>query len=57
MTNKYPGVAADAAVQIAEEAFRAGYEAGIYDAAFSAPDWYSAWSEFEPSEDCKDLLS
>lgn len=55
MKQKFPD--SDAAVQIAEEAFRAGYEAGYRESTrFNASNWYAAWSEFEPSEDCKDLV-
>jgi hypothetical protein len=50
---KYPH--SDAAVQIAEEAYRAGYEAALHTIP-SDGDWYAAWSAFEPSEDCKDLV-
>jgi hypothetical protein len=50
----------DTALAIAEEAFRAGFEAGvthtehpsIYDGF-----WWTAWCEFEPSEAIKDLTT
>lgn len=42
----------DNAIAIAEEAFRAGYEAALADVT---ADWWKAWCEFEPSETMKDL--
>jgi hypothetical protein len=47
---KYPD--SDAAVQIAEEAFRAGYEA----AGGAEGDYWPAWCAFEPSEAAKELV-
>ena len=59
---KFPD--SDAAVQIAEEAFCAGYDSAAQRAVAFHPtkitDWaahrHQAWSEFEPSEDVKDLV-
>lgn len=47
---KFPD--SDAAVQIAEEAFRAGFEA----AALGSKSWWDAWCEFETSEAAKELV-
>jgi hypothetical protein len=49
----------DAALAIAEHAFRAGYEAGVEDALSGGhgggPDVERAWSTYEPPEDIKAL--
>lgn len=46
----------DAAIAIAEEAFRAGFDAGRENRwDRTKPNVEVAWSEFEPSETCKDL--
>lgn len=42
--------AEDAAVQIAEHAFRSGFEAA------RDQTWYDAWSDYDPPEDIKDLI-
>lgn len=56
---KYPD--SDAAVQIAEEAFRAGFRAAqdlvpMSDEISGPAEEHTAWCDFEPSEDCKDLV-
>lgn len=51
----------DAAVQVGEEAFRAGFDAAIDLATKCSPDEFAEdrereWSKYEPSEDVKDLV-
>lgn len=57
-------IGTDAAYALGEEAFRAGFEAGVSlndklrngEASAAEVDWYRAWSDYEPSEDVKDLI-
>lgn len=46
----------DAAVQVAEEAFRAGFVAGMTYQINDMRDEDESWNNFEPSEAVKDLL-
>ena len=52
----------DAAIFISEEAFKAGFQAGLEAGGFDdfdlfLNDWWGAWSAFEPSEAAKDLTT
>lgn len=59
MTKKFDN---DAAIQVAEEAFRAGFKAGWEAANCSGGldvdprEEFLAWGNFEPAEDIKELV-